>query len=472
MKCSECGREIADHLKFCKYCGAPVKAAASDSVEDKIKCKACGAMLKRGVVFCTQCGTPVNGDTASSVEEEDGRKRKRKKGYLGRIIISILTIISILLIGFIAYYFIKDRGIFEKIFKMTPPVSAADSSAEGESESEEESDTGEESSTEGKSSSEDISSSDSNEVDELEEEIRSNVKLIERDISQGTCDSTMVENYVNAYTYNNELAAIIVENGYRNDGYTRSYYYDYDNGELIEADYIAEDSYRFIFNNGELIRWFYFEDANDVKKLVKHDKENTASYLQWEQSVLDESNEFVTLWVNSLQSDVQEDPEEGDNSNPSPKSIPDQYYFYNDHTYGFYNAAVFGLDDYAKVSEFCREQGGHLATINSPEENAFLFGTLRDNYDDTAFFGYSDEAEEGIWQWDFESGDYYDNWTQYGRQQPDNGVNYGTEEDYAEFNYDGKKSPSDEVPNDGTWNDAPFRRNTDLFICEWEYVVE
>ena len=468
MKCSECGREIADHLKYCKYCGAPVKAAVSYSVDDKIKCKACGKLLKRGIVFCTQCGTPVNGDTASSIKQDIGNGRKsgkRKKGYLGLIVISILTIISILFIGFIAYYFLKKNGIFDKT-ETTSTASTADTSTEGESSEEGES------SAEGESSEEAVDTSDSNEVDELVDEIWGAVRHTQGDIGKGTCDSTIVKNYVNAYTYSNVLVAIIVENSYGTDDYTRSYYYDYDNGELICVEYIAEDLYRFFFNNGELIRWVYSEDAADVKNLEKHDKENTASYLQWEQSVLDESNEFVTLWVNSLQSDVQEDPEEGDNSNPSPKSIPDQYYFYNDHTYGFYNAAVFGLDDYAKVSEFCREQGGHLATINSPEENAFLFGTLRDNYDDTAFFGYSDEAEEGIWQWDFESGDYYYNWTQYGQQQPDNGVNYGTEEDYAEFNYDGKKPASDKVPNDGTWNDAPFRRNTDLFICEWEYVVE
>ena len=154
-----------------------------------------------------------------------------------------------------------------------------------------------------------------------------------------------------------------------------------------------------------------------------------------------------------------------------PSVIPDKYYVYEEHTYGFYNAKNLGLDSYRDVSEFCREQGGHLATINDQRENTFLFETLRNNYVNTAFFGYSDEKEERNWQWDYESSSY-ENWTKYGQQQPDDGAPHGTSEDYAEFNYDGNKEPSYNVPSDGTWNDAVFTRNTYLFICEWEFNVE
>ena len=52
-----------------------------------------------------------------------------------------------------------------------------------------------------------------------------------------------------------------------------------------------------------------------------------------------------------------------------PNSLPDQFYYHNGHTYGFYNAAKLGYDTYDKVSEFCHNQGGHLAVINSQEEN-------------------------------------------------------------------------------------------------------
>ena len=56
MKCIECGREIEDNKKFCKYCGAPVKQQ-SDSAEKlagATKCQGCGETLKPGTAFCTQ----------------------------------------------------------------------------------------------------------------------------------------------------------------------------------------------------------------------------------------------------------------------------------------------------------------------------------------------------------------------------------------------------------------------------------
>ena len=160
-----------------------------------------------------------------------------------------------------------------------------------------------------------------------------------------------------------------------------------------------------------------------------------------------------------------------------PNSLPDQYYYHNGHTYGFYNAADLGYDTYDKVSEFCHNQGGHLAVINGPEENEYLFNLVRDNYNKTVFFGYTDKDEEGKWVWDGE-GSGYTNWTTTGDWNlPDNGARWGGGEwaqggeDYAEFNYDGKNGQGGS-PNDSTWNDAKFMENTKVFICEWEYDVE
>lgn len=150
-----------------------------------------------------------------------------------------------------------------------------------------------------------------------------------------------------------------------------------------------------------------------------------------------------------------------------PSSVPDRYYFYQGHTYGFYDAAHYGFDTYREVADFCIAQGGHLAVINNQGENNFLFELVRDNFANTAFFGYSDEKSEGSWQWEEDDSSYV-NWTVYVQHQPDNGSGYGGDEDYAEFNYE-RDTPS---PNDGTWNDAPFRDNTDRFICEWDFDVE
>ena len=151
-----------------------------------------------------------------------------------------------------------------------------------------------------------------------------------------------------------------------------------------------------------------------------------------------------------------------------PKSVPDEYYFYKDHTYAFYDASRYGFTTYEQVAEFCRQQGGHLAVINNDAENTYLFELLRDISKITAFFGYSDEDSEGDWQWS-DGDSSYSNWTTYGSWDlPDNGEAYGGDEDYAEFNYErGKKG----IPNDGTWNDAPFMDNTTTFICEWDFDV-
>lgn len=150
-----------------------------------------------------------------------------------------------------------------------------------------------------------------------------------------------------------------------------------------------------------------------------------------------------------------------------PSVLPEQFYSYQGHTYGFYDTERLGLNTYREVADFCTSQGGHLAVINDQGENNYLFGLVRDNYANTAFFGYSDEESEGNWMWEGENNGF-ENWTVYGQHQPDNGSGYGGDEDYAEFNY--KKNTNS--PNDGTWNDAPFRDNTNLFICEWDYDIE
>lgn len=152
-----------------------------------------------------------------------------------------------------------------------------------------------------------------------------------------------------------------------------------------------------------------------------------------------------------------------------PSLKPDKFFYYNGHTYGLYNANDHDLYSYYKCADFCRQQGGHLATINDADENMFLYDIISSEYKITAFFGYSDEEEEGVWKWSDGSSDY-ENWTTYGDWNlPDNGEEWDGDEDYAEFNYDSEK---DWIPNDGTWNDAPFMDNTSLFICEWDYETE
>lgn len=156
-----------------------------------------------------------------------------------------------------------------------------------------------------------------------------------------------------------------------------------------------------------------------------------------------------------------------------PTAVPEEYYYYNGHTYAFYDASRYGFTTYDEVSGFCHEQGGHLAVINDRGENSYLYNLMKDNYKITVFFGYTDKDQEGVWIWDGDESDY-ENWTRTGDWDlPDNGESWGGGEwknggeDYAEFNYD--RDTNWGAPNDTTWNDATFMENTSIFFCEWDY---
>jgi len=180
----------------------------------------------------------------------------------------------------------------------------------------------------------------------------------------------------------------------------------------------------------------------------------------------DEAGADAVLPESEAEEEVQEDPYK---DVILPKSLPDEFYVEKDHTYAFYDASRYGFTTYKEVVDFCRQQGDHLAVINNAAENNYLFRLLRDVSEITAFFGYSDEDGEGDWQWS-DGDSSYTNWTTYGDWHlPDNGEEWGGDEDYAEFNYERGKPG---IPSDGTWNDATFMENTPYFICEWEFDVK
>ena len=158
-----------------------------------------------------------------------------------------------------------------------------------------------------------------------------------------------------------------------------------------------------------------------------------------------------------------------------PTAVPDDYYYYNGHTYAFYDASRYGFTTYDEVSAFCHEQGGHLAVINDRKENSYLYNLMKENYTITVFFGYTDKDQEGTWVWDGDESEY-ENWTRSGDWElPDNGESWGGGEwknggeDYAEYNYDRETNWG--APNDTTWNDAAFMENTTIFFCEWDYDI-
>jgi hypothetical protein len=103
-----------------------------------------------------------------------------------------------------------------------------------------------------------------------------------------------------------------------------------------------------------------------------------------------------------------------------------------------------------------------IVTITSPQEDKFVYSYLMNNFDyESAYFGFTDENEEGTWVWDNGEESSYTNW-HYGEPNSEN-----PEEDYAMYYY---------KFSDGTWNDGDFGNKTvnsgRVFICEWgEYEI-
>lgn len=170
------------------------------------------------------------------------------------------------------------------------------------------------------------------------------------------------------------------------------------------------------------------------------------------------STGLATSDANSdLNSDMNSDM---DTTHPVPQITIDSNgkLYYNDHHYMLYDRNDYGIDDYASMVDFCADLDGHLAVIDTDEENQVLYQFVLSCGLTMAYFGYSDEDQEGAWKWVTNDSNGYTNWAQ---GQPNNGANNKDyrAENYAHFAKDGN----------GTWNDAPFGANTAHFICEWEY---
>ena len=141
-------------------------------------------------------------------------------------------------------------------------------------------------------------------------------------------------------------------------------------------------------------------------------------------------------------------------------NVPQDATEFNGHLYYVYNLDT--VSTWNEAKQYCENQGGYLATITSPEENEFVYSYLKNNFGyESAYFGFTDQDEEGIWVWDNGEVSSYTNW----HSGEPNGEN--PNEDFAMFYY---------KYSDGTWNDGDFGKRTVnsgvAFICEWgEYIV-
>lgn len=134
-------------------------------------------------------------------------------------------------------------------------------------------------------------------------------------------------------------------------------------------------------------------------------------------------------------------------------SLPTGVVSFNGHYYYVYDIDT--ITDWNMAQEYCEAQGGYLATITSPEEDAFLYSYITDAGYSSVMFGLTDQEQTDDWRWVTGEEFSYQNWRS-GEPNHEGGYeHYGM---YYERN------------SDGTWNDGSGRGGP--FLCEWgEYTV-
>lgn len=91
MKCSNCGEEISDGIKFCPNCGENLeKMRGTDSGEnlENPKCPDCGHEISDAVTFCPNCGCNLKVSAKGSGDPDDSEVNASQKEDDGIIILT------------------------------------------------------------------------------------------------------------------------------------------------------------------------------------------------------------------------------------------------------------------------------------------------------------------------------------------------------------------------------------------------
>jgi len=87
MKCTKCGNEIKDDVKFCPNCGEKVKE------EKKIKyCMKCGSELKPDSLFCSECGASIEDGQKKGTSVKSKKPVKKVLGVMGVLVVLVLIV--------------------------------------------------------------------------------------------------------------------------------------------------------------------------------------------------------------------------------------------------------------------------------------------------------------------------------------------------------------------------------------------
>ncbi|KAJ8021061.1 Alpha-N-acetylgalactosamine-specific lectin [Holothuria leucospilota] len=141
---------------------------------------------------------------------------------------------------------------------------------------------------------------------------------------------------------------------------------------------------------------------------------------------------------------------------PSPcHSCPSGWIRWQSNCYKYHSEPKLNFDDaealcseFVPFQETCSCQTAHLASIESAEENTFLLEEWRKVRGPTSstkriHIGYTDQAEEGNWQWVDGSSCTYTNWDSVSNEPNNSGGNEDCGVMWNEHN------------DNGDWNDGP-----------------
>ena len=131
---------------------------------------------------------------------------------------------------------------------------------------------------------------------------------------------------------------------------------------------------------------------------------------------------------------------------------PAKVAYHNNHIYELYYDNL----TWEEAKNYCESyRGGHLATINDADEQAFIENELLTDHLNGYYLGATDKASEGTWTW--VTGEPFD-YTNWSAGQPDN---------YTQINPDGECYLI-LYSDGGKWNDYYYDTHQKGFICEIE----
>ena len=130
---------------------------------------------------------------------------------------------------------------------------------------------------------------------------------------------------------------------------------------------------------------------------------------------------------------------------PDSPGVTPSIAIFEGHTYYFYNR----LSTWYAAKYMCEKLGGHLVTITSAAENAFVKAMIGNS---SIWLGATDKDSEGTWKWVTGEGFSFSDW---GEGEPNNDVSLNEgREDYIHM-----------LTENGKWNDSAGSV-TYPFICE------